>query len=387
MIKTLAYIAAARAARGLGATVPPHLMTYNITDRCNARCAMCEIHTWDASAGDELTAEQFSAVLSYPELKSLEVVRITGGEPFLRKDLPDFFTAIKNRTKARVVYITTNGSFPDRIEPLVETSAGGGPLLHLQLSIDALDERHDAMRGVAGFLDKALSSLETVAKMKKKHRFYAGINQTVTGETLDQVEPVNQLARKLGLGHHIFLGAQFHEGKSLGSADPSRQELSFSPLDGMSRADLETFYRLHRQLKRSAGRELRKDFFSSLLRDVSEEYLNEGGRNRALRGVSSPHPPCTAMFTHFRLSAPGEVFACSAFRDRPAGNVKDRPFREIWRGKDADELRKTVKRCKGCWIECDINPSIFFSGNIIPWFVSKMAADPEFRRSYSPIAR
>ena len=47
-----------------------------------------------------------------------------------------------------------------------------------------------------------------------------------------------------------------------------------------------------------------------------------------------------------------------------AGSVREQPFSEIWPGARAADLRRKILRCKGCWIECDINPSVFYSGDI-----------------------
>lgn len=386
MIDAMAYIARARAGRAIGLPSPPRFMTWNVTNRCNARCSMCEIHTWNAGAREELSADQLSIILGDRILRGLEVVRLTGGEPFLRNDLSEIRDAFAKKTACKILYITTNGSFPDRLSDFVAHAAGegGGPKLHIQVSLDALDETHDRLRGVEGMGEKAAYSIETLARLRKRYKFYAGINQTVMKETLSHINEVAEYAERLGVGHHLFLGAEYHEGKTMEGVDPQGGALGFSPAGGMNAEELEAFYAAHEDAKAKA-RAAGNGFLSAYLRDVSEEYLNEGGRNRAIEGRVWPRPPCMAMFTHFRMFPGGEIAPCSVYRDCVAGVASEKPFSKIWNGAEAAKLRRKVKDCSGCWIECDINPSVFYSGDIITWYMSKVIKDSRFRKSYLPI--
>jgi len=385
MLKRVFEIARARALRSLGRPSPPALMTYNVTHRCNARCEMCDIHGWPSDPDTELTAARFSEFIRDPQLKKLEVIRITGGEPFIRPDIAEIYRHSAEATDCRIFYVTTNGSFPGRAVEFVKNAAGRSSRakLHIQVSLDAMTDEHDRLRGVPGMRENAVETLRRLSELKKQYGFHAGINQTVMKSTLGQIGPVHEFALGLGLGHSLFVGAAAHEGKDLSSENPEERPLSFSPLDDMSRAELESFYEKHKLLKSedTAARAGRGPS-SAFLRDISEEYLNEGGRNRALYGRQTPNPPCMALFSHFRLLQDGAVVSCSAFRNSPAGCVADVPFSQIWNGPRAGELRRRVLRCKGCWIECDINPSVFYSGDIIGWFIKKMITDNGFRRRY-----
>lgn len=388
MVRRLFDTGAARLMRRAGRPVAPKLLAYNVTDRCNARCEMCEIHTWKSDRAAELSASDFEKFIRDPLLKNLDVVRVTGGEPFLRDDLPEIYRLADAFTRSRIFYVTTNGSFPDRAAALVESADGVRARLQIQVSLDAVTDEHDRLRGVPGMKDRAVETLRRLAELRKKHDFHAGINQTVMKTTLDQIEPVHALARELGLGHSLFVGARFHEGKNMSAERPGERALPFEPQDGMSIEEIETFHEKHKLLKSNDhAAAVRAGFAGAFLRDLSEEYLNEGGRNRALFNLEKPRPPCMAMFSHFRLYPDGSVAACSVLRDCAAGKAPERSFSEIWRGERAAEIRKKVLACKGCWIECDINPSVFLSGDIIPWFIKKVLTDGDFRKRYLSRAR
>ena len=365
LARDVAGAARARIRRGAGLPVAPRLITLNVTDRCNARCILCDIPA-RRPAGVELTRNELETFFSDPALHRLDVLRITGGEPFLRPDLADIVTLAQHRTPVRIVYITTNGLLPDRVEAFAHMIFPARAALHIQVSLDAPDARHDAMRGVADAHLKARDTLERLAALKQKYSFHFGINQTVVADNLDQIEPVHELALGLGAGHSIILGARHHEGKNMTGAMQPGAPLPFETQQPLTREQIEEFYATVERLKGSTRFETAPGF-SALLREMSEAYLNEGGRNRLLKGTFSPAPPCMALFAHARVLPHGDVGACSVYADQPIGNLRQAPFASIWRSAAAARVRRTVRACPGCWIECDIQPSIFYSGDIVRW--------------------
>ena len=61
----------------------PRFLTYLTTFRCNARCVMCD--SWQKGGGDELSLAAIEGI--FAQLPRLDAVRLSGGEPFLRRDL------------------------------------------------------------------------------------------------------------------------------------------------------------------------------------------------------------------------------------------------------------------------------------------------------------
>jgi MoaA/NifB/PqqE/SkfB family radical SAM enzyme len=350
--------ARARMLRSQGRPVRPRLVTFNVTDRCNARCEMCAIHT-RKSKSKELNIDEIDSVFSDPVMSRLEVLRLTGGEPFLRKDLLEIAETALRRAPIRILYVTTNGLLPERVEAFARDIELGRAGLHLQVSLDALDGRHDHIRGVPGARDAALETLERLAALARPGLHF-GINQTVLADTLDCVGPLSGLAERLGAGHSVILGARHHEGKDMSGMSLNGNPLPFETEQPLTREQAELFYRMADRRAAAVSQAP-----SAMLRALSEAYLNQGGRNRLLFNKYDPAPPCMAMFAHFRLLPNGDVVACSVLAANPAGNVRQTPIGEIWNS--AKELRKRVRDCPGCWIECDIQPSIFYSGDIIPW--------------------
>src|SRR5262249_50304803 len=99
----------------VGAVPRPAFCTYLVSYRCHARCGMCD--SWRMKPGRELTAAEVATV--FAKIGRLDVVRVTGGEPFLREDLVEVVRAIAAASDPMIVHVTTNGSFPDRVRDFV----------------------------------------------------------------------------------------------------------------------------------------------------------------------------------------------------------------------------------------------------------------------------
>ncbi|EKD42897.1 MAG: radical SAM protein, partial [uncultured bacterium] len=114
-------------------------LTYN----CNARCNMCDI--WKIKNSPELTLEDVSKLPS-----SLRDVNLSGGEPFLRRDLPEIVAAVRKACpKARMV-ISTNGFLTPVIDKAMDKILQIAPDIGVAISIDGIGEMHNTVRGIPG---------------------------------------------------------------------------------------------------------------------------------------------------------------------------------------------------------------------------------------------
>ncbi len=108
-----------------------------------------------------------------------------------------------------------------------------------------------------------------------------------------------------------------------------------------------------------------------LLRKLSDEYLAEGGKNRLLFNKQIPKPPCMAFFSHFRILPNGDVVSCCLRKDKVISNLKVKRLSEIWYSKEAVSEREEIRKCSGCWVECEMSPSAFYSMDIIFYYFKK----------------
>jgi MoaA/NifB/PqqE/SkfB family radical SAM enzyme len=76
-----------------------------------------------------------------------------------------------------------------------------------------------------------------------------------------------------------------------------------------------------------------------------------------------PNPPCVALNAHLRLFPNGDVPTCQ-FNTKKAGNLRQQSFEELWFGAKTEVQRDWVRKCPGCWAECEVLPSAIYTGEL-----------------------
>lgn len=136
-VREVALVALSRIAaqRGRRLSGPERLVLF-VTSRCTRRCDYCFYRDRVVGpAGQELTVDEIRRLArSLPA--RLSTVTLTGGEPFLRKDLPQVVRALVDENRCRAVTINTNGDLPERAAAAVaEIVRHPGVRLQLHVSI------------------------------------------------------------------------------------------------------------------------------------------------------------------------------------------------------------------------------------------------------------
>ena len=124
-----------------------------ITYNCNARCVMCDI--WKIKDFPELPVEEYSKLPS-----NLRDINISGGEPFLRKDIADIIKVVqKAAPKARMV-ISTNGFMPELIERQMKKILKIKPDIGGAVSVDGYGKMHEEIRRIPNAWEKVTETIE-----------------------------------------------------------------------------------------------------------------------------------------------------------------------------------------------------------------------------------
>jgi len=166
-----------------------------VTDRCNLRCFYCMPEN-----GIKYVAK--SALLSYEEMIRLigilaklgiEKIRITGGEPFVRKGMMDFLTIICRIPGIQQVHLTTNGTLTTPLIPALKKIG----IKSVNLSIDSLDQARffDITRR-----DVLPTVMETFYKLLE-HNISTKINAVVmSGKNTADIIPMTALTKAHPVG-------------------------------------------------------------------------------------------------------------------------------------------------------------------------------------------
>jgi AdoMet-dependent heme synthase len=338
-----------------GAVPKPSWCTYLVSYRCNARCGMCD--SWRMKPGTELTLAQVGAV--FAKIGRLDVVRLTGGEPFLREDLGPIAETVMEQSKPSVLHITTNGSRPDAIVALARAFSRPRRLRFL-VSLDGLAAEHDQSRGEDATFATALESVRRLVEVRSERGIDVAVNHTVISE--QSVKDHAELrARIQAMGVDVQ--------SVLAYADSSMYSLK---LRGKKAEHLivPQGYPLHPKLRGADVIGLVEDELASTSKIRSR--TTRIGKRYYLKGLLSrlkeertpaPKPRCVALRSHIRLLPDGRVPVCQ-FNTESAGNLLASSFDEVWGSAAAVDSRKWVDACPGCWAECEVMPSAIYTGDI-----------------------
>ncbi len=261
----------------------------SVTDRCNFRCTYCmpadrfpPDHPFLPRA-EVLTFEEVARLAGIFVQAGVRKIRLTGGEPLLRKDMVDLVARLKGVPGLRELALTTNGAL---LGALAEPLKAAG-LDRVTVSLDTLDPaRFAAISDTAVPLAQVLGGIEAalaagLAPLKVNCVLQRGVNE-------DDALPLAEWARERGLV------LRFIEFMDVGSADHWRLE-GVVPSAGLQ-ARLHARWPLARIPDEPGGRVAHRF-----------RYLDGGGE---VGFVSSVTEPFCAGCDRARLSADGHLFTC-----------------------------------------------------------------------------
>lgn len=334
--------------------IMPEYLTFFVTNRCNARCEHCFYWKELDSEINELSLDEINRVSK--SMEDFLFLILTGGEPFLRKDLADIAKVFYDNNNVRKMNIITNGILTERIIEVAGEITRKCPDFYISLfvSLDDIGEKHDLIRGVNGIYEKAVRTIKELKILQKTSpKLTVGVAMTYSSHNEDRViETYNYIkehirpdtvncsfvrgdtksstARKCGIDNYIKLQEMF------------RQDLIESKLKGVSDPLIANLV--------AAGK-----FESSkqLIRTVREDkYLF----------------PCYAGKINAVIYPGGDLFPCELLNDK-IGNLRDHgyDFKKLWFSKRAEEIRKKIKKTKCyCTHECNLLPNVMFNPRFIP---------------------
>jgi MoaA/NifB/PqqE/SkfB family radical SAM enzyme len=317
---------------------------------------MCSAITY--SSEEELNTQQVKDL--YDQMKSLQLVRITGGEPFIRDDLPEIVHHIRKSVTPHLVHITTNGTLTDRIVDFVKENEG--KKLFIAVSLDSLQDGHEDLRGEGAF-NKTLHTLEKLKSFRSRKDFEVEINQTIVDDNLDEADKFAEYISHLGLKINYQLARNFHPS----IPKPTEPDAPDCPIYPPLFKDLDK-NKLDRLLQRILKE--RQDYESFTERLIRRYYIT-GVRNRLIRDEKYPNPRCVSLYDHVRLDPDGNILICRSDLTS-AGNAAKHGFRNVWYGTRTGELRELVDHCKRCWYACESIPNGIYTWDVFVYQMKKI---------------
>lgn len=182
--------------------LPGPVVIWNLVRRCNLRCKHCYSISGDVDFPGELSLEQVFAVMDDLKRFGVPVLILSGGEPLLRPDIVE----ISKRSKAMGFYtaLSTNGTLitPEWVPVLADIGYD-----YIGISFDGIGETHDKFRGKQGAFDESLEALRACRGAGIK----VGVRFTLTADNWQQLPVLVDLVKqervdKFYLSHLVYAG-------------------------------------------------------------------------------------------------------------------------------------------------------------------------------------
>jgi MoaA/NifB/PqqE/SkfB family radical SAM enzyme len=296
--------------------------------RCNFRCATCNVYERKVR---ELDADEWARV--FASLGPAPAwMTFSGGEPFLRGDLPDIVLAAARTCRPAIVNIPSNGWFSDRVVRGVERICRGSPQTRLviNLSLDHDDPgRHDAIRGAPGSWDRLMTTLAGLRALGLPN-LTVGCHTVVSRENDGDFPGVAEGLAALGADSYIV--------------EPAEERVELQTLGAGITPPAARFARA--AAASLAADRVAEGAVARLVRALRGEYYERV--TRLLAGDAAAMPVCHAGFLSAHIGADGDVWSCCVLA-RSFGNLRDAglDFPTVWYSAEAEEFRRWMRgrRC------------------------------------------
>ena len=343
-----------------------------VTKNCNARCGHCLLGSHERHTG-ELTIDEIEKVSR--SMDDMIFFTPTGGEPFLRKDLPEIVKIFHKNNHAPNVGIPTNGSLVSRVVDGTREMLDACPDLdlHIDISIDGVGEDHDRFRGFKGLFDRAIRTYRELRVLEKHYKnFSACIQIAVSAYNHEKLnELYDYLKTYVGVNTVFTLllrgGPKDPAAKYTPPIDPEANQFNIDNY-------LDFHYRLERDNK---ARELSGYYklpfgdFINAKRIIRPKLITQMVKER--RFVI----PCYAGTLGGNRFSNGDVLACELMgQGQILGNVRDcnYDFKKIWHSQKANEVRAWISKTKCyCTYECFMTVNILFNPLMYPVILKEWA--------------
>nr|WP_237698505.1 radical SAM protein [Pyrococcus sp. NA2] len=304
-----------------GVTVPqklaaPFLIVWNFTNMCNFRCKHCYQRA-DKPLSTELSLEEKLMLVDQLDKAGVAAVALSGGEPTIH---PHFLRVVKELSSRGIhTSVATNGwTFADK-EKLEEAIKAG--IKYVEVSVDsAKPEKHDEFRGIPGAWERAVKALENAVKLGISH----GMAVIMDKETYQELDDILDLAESIGVKRVIFF-----------NLIPTGRAEDMIKVDLTPEEREEFMKELYRQMKKrkleiltTAPQYARVTLIESRGKNVTPAHFYIG-ENSAVKTLAEFIGGCGAGRIYAGIEPDGTVVPC-VFLPIPVGNVRNRPFKEIW---------------------------------------------------------
>lgn len=328
-----------------------------VTSQCNARCEFCfnldNVVAWKERKPRELSLDEVKRVAR--GFGRLPFLTLSGGEPFLRPDLPELIRAFHEHAKTQWVTIPTNAALTEltRRSVVEILKSCPGVFLTVQVSLDSMGEDHDRSRKLAGGFAKLDETLHVLSGLRKRHKNLR--IQIATCYDVFNVRRMDEIAGYLRENFDYDQQMLYQIREPRAAVTDGNQHLLDGYLDRVRQNEAYEWRRRRQRLWHRAVRVLHTLVYADMALIKS--------RKKFLR-------PCHATQKFATLYDDGQVTPCEILEYSRLGNIRDYGY-DFYRLKEQRQLaafhrREIVdKKCSCDWM-CALPINMLYDPRTVP---------------------
>jgi heme b synthase len=312
----------------------PKWVAWEVVRKCNLKCVHCRSSSDETSLGEVFDTEAAKELLSQIAADYSPVIVLSGGEPLLRKDL---FEIARHGTELGLrMCVATNGTLVD--DEICEQMKSA-EIKMVSLSLDgSTADIHDDFRQQVGAFEGTLRAAERF----RAHGIPFLVNSSFTKRNQHDIGDTFRLAKKMGAtAWYMFMIVPTGRGEDV------MNEL-------ISAEDYDEILNWHYDTERNEEELLMRPtcaphYYRLVLQRQKAE--KDKWRRQSLTFSTGGSKGCIAAQSICLIDVEGNVLPCSYF-PVGAGNVREKPFREIWETSslfhDLRDFDRYKDRCGSC---------------------------------------
>jgi len=314
----------------------PKWIAWEITRRCNLKCIHCRSSSeMDVKGHPDFSTKEAFRIIDDITSYAKPVIVLSGGEPLVRMDV--FEIARYGTDKGLRMCLATNGTLVTD-DVCDKTKASGIKIVSLSLD-GSTEDIHDDFRKQKG----AFAGTINAARLFKKYGIEFIINSSFTKRNQEEIPMVYKLAKELGAtAWYMFMIVPTGRGEEIMNELISKEDYE---------EILDWHYRMEKDEKDMLVRPTCAPHYYRVVLQKSKEEKTKFER-RTLKFSTGGAKGCIAGQLIALIDVDGNVLPCSYF-PKPAGNIREQSFKEIWESSDLFKELRDFKKYKGKCGSCE----------------------------------
>ncbi|MFC1711521.1 radical SAM protein [Patescibacteria group bacterium] len=330
-----------------------------ITGKCNLRCHHC-FYWKSLNTKEQLSFNKIAKISN--NLPKFSNLQISGGEPFLRKDIVEIIKTFKKNNKILGVNIPTNGTLTTETIKKLKLLLKIDPLFSVDVnfSIDGIQKIHEEIRGVKGTFNQAITTLKKVSQLKKTYpNLKVSINTVISAKNIKHLK---KFIKFISLQKNILLDGHYFE---IVRGNPLEKKVKIIKPEKLKylyeKVLLPYQEKLWRQRK---GNKYINIIFSSFAR-ANLSFIYKTQYKNFYKKTAWPMP-CLAGKSTIVINHKGELSSCEL--RKPISDLKKEKYnvKKVLKSKKFLRELGSIKKYKCfCTHVCFLTDSMYASPNVV----------------------